>query len=108
MRLASGESELGGATMDWKGEFYQRNREVQPPAYAPAYKTSVLRSPQKALLSLQHSLSEVTGPLFGEDDLDPGDNDLITNFGTGARRSASASSCTAGCSTRTARACRAR
>ena len=69
--------------MDWKGEFYQRNREVQPPAYAPAYKTSVLRSPQKPLLSLQHSLSEVTGPLFGERDIDPGDNDLITNYGTG-------------------------
>ena len=68
--------------MDWKGEFYQRNREVQPPAYAPAYKTSVLRSPQKPLLSLQHSLSEVTGPLFGEQDVDPGDNDLITNYGT--------------------------
>ena len=28
----------------------------------------------------QHSLSELTGPLFGEQDLDPGDNDLITNY----------------------------
>jgi protocatechuate 3,4-dioxygenase beta subunit len=66
--------------MNWRGEFYQRNRAVQPPAYAPGYKTSVLRSPQKALLSFELSLSELTGPLFGEQDVDPGDNDLITNY----------------------------
>jgi protocatechuate 3,4-dioxygenase beta subunit len=68
--------------MEWKGEFYERDRAVQPPALAPDYKTSVLRSPRHALLSLENSLSEVTGPLFGEQDLDPGDNDLITNYAT--------------------------
>ena len=40
----------------------------------------VLRSPQKALWSLQNSLSEVTGPLFGHDELGPLDNDLILNY----------------------------
>jgi len=39
------------------GEFYQRDRTLHPPALTPGYKTSVLRSPQKALLSLQNSLS---------------------------------------------------
>ena len=68
--------------MEWKGEFYERDRAVQPPALAPDYKTSVLRSPRHALLSLENSLSEITGPLFGEQDLDPGDNDLITNYAT--------------------------
>jgi len=68
--------------MAWTGEFYQRDRAVQPPALAPDYKTSVLRSPRHALLALENSLSEITGPLFGEQDLDPGDNDLITNYAT--------------------------
>jgi protocatechuate 3,4-dioxygenase beta subunit len=65
-----------------KGEFFQRDRDIQPPAFTPDYKTSVLRSPRKALLSLQHSLSEVTGPVFGEHELDPLDNDLIKNYAT--------------------------
>ncbi|MDQ2696380.1 MAG: protocatechuate 3,4-dioxygenase subunit beta [Pseudomonadota bacterium] len=65
--------------MIWNGEFKPRDWSIHPPAYAPQYKTSVLRSPQKALLSLQQSLSELTGPVFGHDDLDPLDNDLILN-----------------------------
>ena len=66
-------------TMDGKAEFHPRDRAVQPPALTPAYKTSVLRSPRRPLLSLQHSLSEVTGPVFTRDELDPLDNDLIKN-----------------------------
>ena len=59
------------------GEFFQRDRTIHPPAYTPNYKTSVARSPRYALLSLQNSLSEVTGPVFGQNDLGPLDNDLI-------------------------------
>ncbi len=62
------------------GEFYQRDRTLHPPALTPAYKTSVLRSPQKALISLQNSLSEITGPVFSHDELGPLDNDLIMNY----------------------------
>jgi protocatechuate 3,4-dioxygenase beta subunit len=65
------------------GEFYQRDRTLHPPAYAPGYKTSVLRSPQKALISLQNSLSEITGPVFSSDELGPMDNDLIMNYAKG-------------------------
>ena len=35
------------------GGFFQRDRSMHPPAHAPGYKTSVLRSPRKALLSLR-------------------------------------------------------
>jgi protocatechuate 3,4-dioxygenase beta subunit len=63
-----------------KVEFFQRDRTVHPPAFTPDYKTSVLRSPRHAPLSLQHSLSEVTGPLFGQTELGPLDNDLIRNY----------------------------
>lgn len=62
------------------GEFMQRDRSIHPPAYTPDYKTSVLRSPQKALISLQNSLSEITGPSFSADELGPLDNDLILNY----------------------------
>ena len=66
--------------MQAKVEFFQRDRSIHPPLHAPGYKTSVTRSPRQALLSLQNSLSEVTGPVFGHNDLGPLDNDLIRNY----------------------------
>ncbi|MDX1742296.1 MAG: protocatechuate 3,4-dioxygenase subunit beta [Ruegeria sp.] len=62
------------------GEFYQRDRTWHPPAYAKDYKTSVARSPQYSLISLQNSVSEVTGPVFGHNDIDALDNDMIHNY----------------------------
>jgi protocatechuate 3,4-dioxygenase beta subunit len=62
------------------GAFFQRDRDWHPPAFTPLYKTSVLRSPQKALLSLDGTLSEITGPVFGHNILGELDNDLIHNF----------------------------
>jgi protocatechuate 3,4-dioxygenase beta subunit len=61
-------------------EVVHRDYSSHPPAYAPGYKTSVLRSPRNALISLQNSLSEITGPVFSHDDLGPLDNDLILNY----------------------------
>ncbi len=43
-------------------EVVHRDYSSHPPAYAPGYKTSVLRSPKNALISLQNSLSEITKP----------------------------------------------
>jgi len=62
------------------GEFYQRDRTIHPAAYTPGYKTSVLRSNQKALISLSNSLSDITGPQFSPDELGALDNDLILNY----------------------------
>ena len=62
------------------GSFFQRDRDWHPPAYAPQYKTTVLRSPQKALLSLDNTISEITGPTFGHGIIQPLDNDLIRNY----------------------------
>lgn len=61
-------------------EYYQRDRLWQPLAHVPNYKTSVARSPRQALLSLQGSMSEITGPVFGHDDIAPLDNDLVKNY----------------------------
>ncbi|MEW6706575.1 MAG: protocatechuate 3,4-dioxygenase subunit beta [Pseudomonadota bacterium] len=61
-------------------EFAQRDTAQHPPAYAPGYKTSVLRSPKNALISIPQSLSEITAPVFRPQELGPKDNDLILNF----------------------------
>lgn len=66
--------------MTQPGEYYQRNRSVHPPAFTPDYKTSVARSPRYSMISLQNSVSEITGPRFGHNDIDAGDNDLLTNY----------------------------
>ena len=60
--------------------FFPRDRDWHPPAFAPGYKSSVLRSPRKALLSLDGTLSEITGPVFGHGILGELDDDLIHNF----------------------------
>src|SRR2546425_1056010 len=52
-------------------EFLMRATSSHPPAYAPSYKPSVLRTPRHALISLQQSLSEGAGPLFIADELGP-------------------------------------
>ena len=62
------------------GSYFQRDRNWHPPALTPTYKTSVLRAPRHALLSLPTTMSEETGPVFGHDVLGALDNDLIRNF----------------------------
>ncbi|MBY8915831.1 protocatechuate 3,4-dioxygenase subunit beta [Nitratireductor sp. L1-7-SE] len=62
------------------GGYFQRDRSWHPPALTPLYKTSVARSPQRAPVSFPHTLSEVTGPVFGHSILGALDNDLTVNF----------------------------
>jgi protocatechuate 3,4-dioxygenase beta subunit len=60
--------------------FLPRDRAWHPRAFHPAYKSSVLRSPQRPLIALANTSSEVTGPVFGHGILGPLDSDLIHNF----------------------------
>lgn len=60
--------------------FFQRDLDWHPPAFAPGYKSTVLRSPQRALISLPASLGDVTGPAFGRNMLGEFDDDLLRNF----------------------------
>jgi len=62
------------------GPFLPRDRSWHPPALTPRYKTTLLRSPQRALLSFSNTLSEMTGPVFGQNALHELDSDLILNF----------------------------
>ncbi len=62
-----------------RDEYFQRDRRMHPPAFTPDYKTSVTRSPNLPLLSIENSLSEVTGPTFSHAALGALDHDLIRN-----------------------------
>jgi protocatechuate 3,4-dioxygenase, beta subunit len=48
----------------------------QPPYLYPDYRGTIFRSPRKPLVVLPHTLSEITGPVFGHGDIGPTDNDL--------------------------------
>lgn len=61
-------------------EYFQRDPDRHPPALTPAYKTSVARSPRLAPISLEQTVSEITGPAFGHSDIGPLDHDLIRNY----------------------------
>ncbi len=61
-------------------EYFQRDRNRHPKALTPDYKTSIARSPQQALISLTQTVSEITGPVFGHNDIAPPDHDLIKNY----------------------------
>ena len=69
-------------------ELYRRDYAAQSPAYTPIYKTSVLRSPSNALLSIDHTVSETTGPMFGHNELGLLDNVIADEpfFNLGLRR----------------------
>jgi protocatechuate 3,4-dioxygenase beta subunit len=49
---------------------------TQPDYFYPAYRSTKLRAPSQPLIFLPHTLSEVTGPVFGNSDIDPRDQDL--------------------------------
>ena len=49
---------------------------TQPEYLFPQYASTVKRAPTKPLVMLPQSLTEVTGPVFGHDDIKPTDYDL--------------------------------
>ncbi|HKW18713.1 MAG TPA: protocatechuate 3,4-dioxygenase subunit beta [Terriglobales bacterium] len=50
--------------------------ETQPALYYPPYRATICRSPKKPLIVLPHTLSEITGPVYGHEDIGETDNDL--------------------------------
>lgn len=58
----------------------RRDRSAHPPALTPGYKTSVLRSPRSALLSIEPGPLELSRPAFGVSDIGPLDHNLVRNY----------------------------
>src|SRR5438067_13940780 len=49
---------------------------AQPPYLYPPYRSSVRRAPSEPLILIPHTISEQTGPLFGDTPIAQTDNDL--------------------------------
>lgn len=52
---------------------------VQPAYLHKPYKSTVLRSPNKPLIVIPQTMSELTAPVYGHDDLQPLDDDMTKN-----------------------------
>ena len=52
--------------------------KAHPARLSPDYRSTVKRSPQKPLVIMPHTLSELTGPVYGHETVRPGDHDLTT------------------------------
>ncbi len=60
-------------------EYNSLDRTVQPPYLHLAYQSTIKRSPQRPLILLPQTLSELTGPVYGMDAIQPLDNDMTCN-----------------------------
>ena len=49
---------------------------AHPPRLSPGYKSTVKRSPSKPLIPMRHTLSELTGPVYGHETVREHDHDL--------------------------------
>ena len=64
-------------------DYNPRDWRSHPPYSFAAYGSSVKRGPLKKLVPIKQTLSEITGPLFSSIKLEPGEDDLTRNAGTG-------------------------
>ena len=65
---------------------YRRDsQDDHPPALYEGYKSTVFRSPKRQPIKINHSLTEITGPLFGHGKLQPGEDDLSIENGEEAQ-----------------------
>jgi protocatechuate 3,4-dioxygenase beta subunit len=59
--------------------FRRHEPGTQPDSFYPDYRATRMRAPSQPLILLPHTLSEVTGPIFGSSDVDPRDSDLTAH-----------------------------
>jgi protocatechuate 3,4-dioxygenase beta subunit len=64
-------------------EYNPRDWKTHPPFVFKDYSSSVKRGPLKKLIPITQTLSEVTGPLFSDVNLELGENDLTRDPDTG-------------------------
>jgi protocatechuate 3,4-dioxygenase beta subunit len=57
-------------------QYHRMPAESQPPALYEPYRSTICRYPTKPLIVLPHTLSEITGPLYGGEKIGETDNDL--------------------------------
>ena len=60
--------------------FYPIDKNIHPKSFFPDYKSSILRSPKKHLVSIDTIISDLYGNVLDKSDLGLLDNDLTKNF----------------------------
>src|SRR6185437_3346274 len=76
-RWRSNGSTNGGAKVTIMSLIYPKESLDAFPAHlTPGYRSTAKRSPSKPLIVVPHTLSELTGPVYGHDAVQEGDNDL--------------------------------
>ena len=60
--------------------FYPIDKNIHPKSFFPDYKSSILRSPKKKLVSIDTIISDLYGNVLDKKDLGLLDNDLTRNF----------------------------
>ena len=60
--------------------FYPIDKNIHPKSFFPDYKSSILRSPKKNLVSIDSIISDLYGNVLNKKDLGLLDNDLTRNF----------------------------
>jgi protocatechuate 3,4-dioxygenase beta subunit len=55
---------------------YRREPDAHPPYLYLDYRSTRLRAPKRPLIVLPHTLSEITGPVYGHEPIGPLDHDL--------------------------------
>lgn len=60
--------------------FYPIDKNIHPKSFFPDYKSSILRSPKKNLVSIDTIISDIYGNVLDKNDLGLLDNDLTRNF----------------------------
>jgi len=61
----------------------RESTKVHPPRPFPDYKSTVRRSPTKPLVIMPHTRSELTGPVYGHEAVQRGDDDLTSHGKSG-------------------------
>ncbi len=64
------------------------SNKAHPLPLSPEYKSSIKRAPNKPLIPMRHTLSELTGPVYGHETVREGDSDLTTQHKRRADRRA--------------------
>ena len=54
----------------------RESNSIHAPRPYPAYRSTVKRSPQKPLVIMRHTMSELTGPVYGQETVRDNDHDL--------------------------------
>ena len=60
---------------------YPRTKAGTQPEYSyQGYRSTIRRAPSQPLIQLPHTLSELTGPVYGHNPIGPADHDLTAHF----------------------------